>query len=291
MNPSDIKWLQVENTTKCNAWCPGCARNNNGYKLNDKLVIEDLNLDRFKEVLEMFPNLHTIQFCGTYGDVAASTTVWQHIEMAKLYAKKLQIHTHGGIRNEKWWQKLAYLLQDIEHDVWFAIDGLKGVHEIYRQGTDFDKTIANAQSFINAGGIATWQFIPWKHNEHQLKECLRLSQKLKFKNFKLVKSVRKNFQGRHWKTGQLIEFCAWSHDKKFNQWEIIPVRNQVLEKDCMHLRHPSVYLGADGKLSPCCEFNKQRQFDNFDHLPDIKLELSSGPNKTCLHACGSYATI
>ena len=38
----NIKWLQVENTTKCNAWCPGCSRNNNGYGLSN-FVIEDLD--------------------------------------------------------------------------------------------------------------------------------------------------------------------------------------------------------------------------------------------------------
>ena len=60
----NIKWLQVENTTKCNAWCPGCSRNNNGYGLSN-FVIEDLDTNRFQEVLEEYPNLEVIQFCGT----------------------------------------------------------------------------------------------------------------------------------------------------------------------------------------------------------------------------------
>ena len=291
MNVNDIEWLQVENTTKCNAWCPACARNNNGHGLKSTLVIEDLNTDRFREVLGMFPNLKVVQFCGTYGDFAAAKNVIEHVELAKKYSRKLQIHTHGGIRNEEWWAELAVMLTGIEHDVWFALDGLKGVHEIYRQGTDFDKTIANATAFINAGGSATWQFIPWAHNEHQIMNCMKLSQDLGFKKFKFVKSVRKNFQGRHWQTGAPIEFKGWSKDTTFNPYEITPVRNQVLKKDCMHLTQPSVYINANGKISPCCLYNTNRAFNSFADLPDMQPELLSGPSQICLQFCGSCATI
>ena len=285
-----VKWLQVENTTKCNAWCPACSRNNDGYGLSD-FVVEDLDSNRFQEVLEEYPNLEVVQFCGTRGDTMAANNVLEHIMLAKKYAKKLQIHTHGGIRNTTWWHDLANTLSDIDHDVWFALDGLKGVHEIYRQGTDFDKTIANAQAFINAGGHATWQFIPWAHNEHQIKSCMKLSQELKFKKFKFVKSVRNNFQGRHWQTGEPIEFRAWSNDSRFNPREIIPIRNQVLKQNCMHLSLPSVYLNATGKISICCEFNTSRQSEDFDSIPDIEQELNLAPNQTCLQACGSYVTM
>jgi sulfatase maturation enzyme AslB (radical SAM superfamily) len=296
---NDIKWLQVENTTKCNAWCPACGRNINGYGLNPKLVVEDLDTARFKEILELFPQLEVVQFCGTYGDFAAAGNVLEHLELAKQYSRKIQIHTHGGIRNKQWWTELAVILADIDHDVWFALDGLKGVHEIYRQGTDFDKTIANAQAFIAAGGFATWQFIPWAHNEHQIKACMKMSSNLGFKKFKFVKNVRKKFQGRHWQTGEPIEFIGWSKDKDFNRREeFFPIKNQVNESNCMHLsqpsvdlNQPSVYLNANGMLSSCCEFNTARQFDKFDNLPDIKNELSTTPNQTCLKACGSFAII
>jgi sulfatase maturation enzyme AslB (radical SAM superfamily) len=292
MNPESIQWLQVENTTKCNAWCPGCARNVNGYGLKPNLVVEDLDIARFQEILESFPNLKVVQFCGTFGDFAAAKNALKHVKLAKKYSRKIQIHTHGGIRDKQWWAEFAELLADIEHDVWFAIDGLKGVHEIYRQGTDFDKTIANACAFINAGGCATWQFIPWEHNEHQIKDCMRLSQELGFKKFKFVNSVRKNFQGRHWRTGDPIEFKGWSKDKKFNRREeFFPIKNQVLKSDCMHLSLPSVYINANGNMSVCCEFNIQRVSNQVELLPNIEEELSTQPHQTCLQACGSCSTL
>lgn len=290
MTPNDIKWLQVENTTRCNAWCPACGRNNDGFGLYDKFIVEDLDSRSFEAVLQLFPNLEVIQFCGTYGDFAAAKNVDEHVGIAKKYAKKIQIHTHGGIRNTHWWKDLAATLSSIEHDVWFALDGLKGTHEIYRQGTDFDKAIANARAFIDNGGTATWQFIPWAHNEHQIMDCIKMSQDLGFQKFKFVKSVRKNFQARHWQTGEPIEFRAWSHDQSFNKYEVAN-RNHVLEKDCMHLSLPSVYLNATGKISVCCQFNLRGQVNKFENIPDIKTELGTKPTKTCLQACGSCAII
>jgi hypothetical protein len=287
---NDIKWLQVENTTKCNAWCPACARNNNGFGLSNIFTLQDLDPVIFENTIKLFPNLETIQFCGTYGDFAAAKNVNEHVDIAIKYAKKIQIHTHGGIRDQQWWQDLAVKLSTVDHNIWFAIDGLKGVHEIYRQGTSFDKTIANACAFINQGGHATWQFIPWSHNEHQIMSCMKMSQDLGFKEFKFVKSVRTNFQGKHWRTGQTLEFKTWSQDKDFNKYAS-KNRNQVLEKDCMHLTLPSVYLNATGKLSVCCDFNLIEQVDNFDQLANIKQELAISPRKTCLQTCGSCATI
>lgn len=288
MRLEDIKWLQVENTTRCNAWCPGCARNQEGYGLIPGLDIVDLDPDRLAEVLELLPRLETIQFCGTYGDTMATQSVLNHFSIALRYAKKLQIHTHGGFHNTDWWTELACMLKPYDHDVWFALDGLEGVHEIYRQGTSFNKTMANAKSFISAGGHATWQFIPWHHNEHQIPDCLRLSQQVGFKKFKLVKNVRTNFQARHWKTGDPIDVRPWTQQSRFNQREIVFVKNRVLEQDCMHLSHPSIYLNANGKISVCCEFNLHQQHDNFDQIPDIQHELAThAPRHTCLQACGS----
>ena len=290
MNANEIKWVQVENTTKCNAWCPGCGRNQRGFGLRPGLVIEDLNTQKFEEILKLFPNLQVVQFCGTYGDFAAAKNVLEHVDVAISLAKKIQIHTHGGIRNKQWWKQLAQRLASIDHDVWFAIDGIKGIHEIYRQGTDYDKVIKNAKAFIENGGSATWQFIPWEHNEHVLKDCMALSQKMGFKKFKLVKNVRTNFSGRHWRSGEPIEFKPWSLDNRFNRL-VVPIKNQVVIEDCMHLNLPSVYVNANGNISPCCYFNHLHAVDYFTDLPDLTQSIPNKPQATCLHFCGSHAKI
>jgi MoaA/NifB/PqqE/SkfB family radical SAM enzyme len=282
MNQEDIKWLHIELSSKCNAWCPACPRNKNGFGLIDGLVEEDLSLTNLEMILKQLPNLIAVQLCGTYGDSIASAKIIPAINIIKQYASKIQIHTNGSLRNTEWWKKLATLLKDIEHDVWFGLDGLDGVHEIYRQGTSYTKIINNARAFINNGGNATWQFIPYGHNEHQVKDCIRLSQKLKFKQFKLVKLFRNKTMVRHYQTGDSFELLP---PKEFQHIIRMPNANtQVPESNCMHLTQPSIYIAASGKLSHCC-YKRSPEY-LFDTLDELLYNSANLQDKICLESCG-----
>lgn len=282
MNKEDIKWLHVELSSKCNAWCPACPRNKNGFGLVDGLLEEDLSLIQLESILKQLPNLHTVQLCGNYGDPVASANIIPAIDIIKKYSSKIQIHTNGSLRNQDWWKKLAVQLSDIEHDVWFGIDGLEGVHEIYRQGTSYNKIINNAQSFINNGGYATWQFIPYAHNEHQIKDCIKLSQKLKFKKFKLAKLFRNKLLAKHYQTSEPFEL---SPPTEFQQIIRMPkINTHVPEENCMHLTYPSIYVSANGKLSHCCyKGSLEYLFDTVDELLYNSTKLQ---DKICLESCG-----
>lgn len=283
---STVKWLQVEASSKCNAWCPGCSRNKNGYGLADDLVVEDLKTERFAEVLAMMPNLQVADFCGTFGDAIAASNIAELTELAKA-APEILVRTNGSLRNEDWWRDYAKQLAGHKHNVWFCLDGLEDTHHIYRQGTDWHKIIRNATAFIEAGGYATWQFIPWAHNEHQIKDCLRLSQKLGFKKFELYKRVRTNFEARDYRTGAPVNIQPWSRNETINPLTF--VKNRVDQKDCMHLEFPSMYLNASGKLNVCCFFNKFFADDDPSKLMDITTQLANpdSVHRVCMHHCGS----
>jgi organic radical activating enzyme len=283
MNKEDIKWLHVELSSKCNAWCPACPRNKNGFGLIDGLIEEDLSLEKLEQVLKQLPNLTTVQLCGTYGDPIAAANIIPAIDIIKGYVSKIQIHTNGSLRNTTWWRNLANQLSTISHDVWFGLDGLDDVHEIYRQGTSYTKIINNARVFINNGGHATWQFIPYRHNEHQLKDCIRLSQKLKFKQFKLVKLFRNKILVRHYQTGDSFELVP---PKEFQHIIRMPkVNTQVLESNCMHLTQPSIYISASGKLSHCCF--KHLSENLFDTVDELLYNSANLQDKICLDSCGT----
>jgi hypothetical protein len=48
---SRITWLHAEITNLCNAHCPACARNNNGYGLKEGLKLDSVNPSQFVSVL------------------------------------------------------------------------------------------------------------------------------------------------------------------------------------------------------------------------------------------------
>ena len=276
-----INWLHVEASSRCNAWCPACPRNLSGYGLDPVVVEQDLPDTRFAEVLSQLPDNITIQFCGNYGDPIAAKNFMALLDLAIPKAKKIQIHTNGSLRSTKWWIELAGKLANIDHDVWFGIDGLAGVHEIYRQGTDYNKILENAQAFISAGGYATWQFIPYAHNEHQIKDCIRESQRAGFRKFKLVKLYRNTVVAKNYQTGEEFPLLP---PKEFQHIIRMPkTRTQVDPNNCMHLSYPSVYLSANGKLSLCCYLARSKQFDTFEDM----LSTVDLTDKVCLTNCGN----
>lgn len=282
---NDIKWLQVEATTRCNAWCPGCGRNQGGFGLTDGLTIEDLNIDRYRAVLEQFLNLTTVDFCGTYGDAIAATNIVALTELTKQHVDKIIVRTNGSLRTTSWWREYAFLLKDRDHEVWFCLDGLADTHSIYRQGTDYNKIIANAQAFISESGNAVWQFIPWAHNEHQIKDCIKLSQQLGFKRFELKRRVRDTFEARHYQTGVAVEIRNWSQNQKYNVLKL--EKNIVHKENCMHLTLPSIYLHSNGQLNVCCFFNKHGTKNLLSELPDIESDINNRINlpKVCRNSC------
>ena len=147
--------------------------------------------------------------------------------------------------------------------------------------TDFKKIMENAKAFIDAGGHATWQFIPYKHNEHQTKDCFKLSQQMKFKKFKIAKLYRKQTVARHYKTG--IEFELLPADSLKSLTNIGRLHTTVEFNNCMHLSIPSVYMSADGKLSRCCYLCKEERFEDVTTLLSTVTDFN---NHLCIKNCG-----
>jgi len=284
-----VKWLHVEPSARCNAWCSSCDRNKNGFGLTD-FVIEDLRAERLKEVIEMLPLLHTVQFCGNFGDPCASKIINEQLAIIKDKNLNLQLHTNGSLRTTEWWSQLANTFKD-KIEVWFAIDGLEDTHSIYRQATNWQKIIDNATAFIQAGGRAVWQFIPFAHNEHQIKDCMRLSTQLGFRQFEFVKNARYREQHFDYQTGKPVDIRPWSqHESQWQRRGGILDKTQkkiekttVLEKDCMHLTMPSIFLNAGGIISPCCYFKQNPLSKNNIREQFGKKEFQP----VCLDSCGS----
>jgi len=285
-NVNDVKFIQIEASSKCNAWCPMCARNQNGFGLRDGLIEEDILTEKVQQVVDQLPNLQTIEFCGTHGEPVIAKNFLELIDIAKQKGTHIWINTNGSLRTPEWWANLANTLKGVSHDVWFGIDGLEGVHEIYRQGTSWQKIIDNATSFIQAGGYATWQFIPYAHNEHQLRDCMKMCYQLGFKKFQLVKSFRRHQKAKHYKTGE--PFNLDPPTKIFNIIKMPKINSYVDPNNCMQLTQSSIYMSADGRLNQCCYYASlgMKRFDTVEELfyNDNKADLTS---KKCIQECGS----
>lgn len=290
MKLNDVLVLHVELSSKCNAWCPGCARNQQGYGLKPGLSPTNLDLSVLRNALDKLPNLNRVQLCGRHGDPVIHQDFDTAIDWLLERPVFIQIHTNASLRNEQWWTELGTKLANTKHMIWFGIDGLADTHSIYRQGTDFNKVITNATAFINAGGSAVWQFIPFEHNEHQIRDCIKLAKNIGFKQFEIIEGVRNPMVAKHYTTGQEYILTPWSRNSKLN---FLENRTKLAFENCSHLMAKELYITASGKYTLCCHFDSAHPnldpvlFDTLEETQqlDIEAEINTTPRPLCVKSC------
>jgi len=189
----NIKSVQIEITERCNAACPACQRNYFGYGSRPGIYKGNMSLEQFKTLLteELLSQLNEVFFCGNFGDAQLNPHLPDMIDYMYNVNPDLWlcINTNGSMHNKEYWENFVkYDMQIV-----FAIDGTTPeIHSYYRRNTDYNKVIENARAYIDAGGKATWQFILFKHNEHQLEEAKKLAIEYKFNDIHIIKSDRPN---------------------------------------------------------------------------------------------------
>jgi len=181
-----IQEYQLEITTYCNAACPQCPRNIQGSRLNPYMPLVHLDRDVIDAAFsaEHCANLRQIFFCGSYGDPIMHP---EFLDILRDFRRKnstlwLYIHTNGGVHNEAYWSEIANIMNGYGQ-IDFGFDGLEDTLHIYRRNVKYDVAMRNARAFINAGGRAQWNYIVFKHNEHQLESARELSREYGFFNF------------------------------------------------------------------------------------------------------------
>jgi MoaA/NifB/PqqE/SkfB family radical SAM enzyme len=268
----DITTVHLEVTSKCNAKCPMCLRNVSGGKTNPRLPLVEMSLEQVKR---FFPasfvlQLKRIYMCGNYGDPMVAKDTLEIFEYFRECNPdiRLDIFTNGSGRNAQWWQRLAKVVNSCH----FGIDGIGETHSIYRRKTNFDTIMENAKTFIAAGGKAQWDFIIFKHNQHQLQAAEELSRQMGFSKITFKKTGRFfSYSSNSVKESQdvlnddgSVDYQIFQPDenhlnlalqnetailKQFGSFEAYLKTTPV---QCKVAQEKSVYVSAEGYVWPCC---------------------------------------
>ena len=262
----EISQLQIELTTRCNSRCPMCMRNYRGLEYNSGYPLTELSLEDIKQILkpEFLKQIKNILFNGNLGDFGLAKDGVEIVQyLVENKVPTINIYSNGSMRSPDWWAQLA--LPGVK--VGFALDGLADTHSLYRQDTDWNTIIKNAQAYIVAGGEAIWRFIPFKHNQHQEEECKKLAKELGFKYFNNIGDGRNNGPV-YTRTGDFSHWLGdpWNDTRAPSIQEMIQghiswydSKTVQSSKDitpvnigCNHKRNKELYIAANGEIYPCC---------------------------------------
>lgn len=226
---------QFEITSYCNAACPQCPRNLYGYGINPHMPLVHLDKDVIDQSFtkEHVEKLKQVFFCGSYGDPIMHPNF---LEILRKFREKnpnlwLYIHTNGGVHDVDYWAEIAKIMSG-RGQIDFGIDGLEDTLHLYRRNVKYGKVIENATAFIKAGGRAQWNFIVFKHNEHQVEDAKLLSKELGFANI-LIRNT-----GRFFNHKDVVEMERWPVYTKKDELEYYlepPVDIKYRNKSMMFL--------------------------------------------------------
>ena len=311
---NDLTQLHIELSSMCNAACPGCPRNIYGGYTVPSFNEKQMSLELFKSVIndEILKNIKRILFCGNYGDPITCQDIIEILKYCSSINPDIHIiiHTNGSLRTTKFWKEIASTNNN-RLEVIFSIDGLEDTNKIYRRNTNWNKIIENVNAFINAGGVAIWEYLAFKHNEHQINEAKSLSIKLGFTEFKLKKAFgfENNGQMKVIDNVGRYQYTIYPPTDKsitnISAKSIIHIDNidvppshiknnknaityeKYTEISCMAKNGKEIYIDVEGGVHPCCflghvsvnspgSINEQyRQFStNFNTKISIKDVLS-----------------
>ncbi len=171
-----------------------CARNIYGGAINPGMQMSELTLANIKKILvpEFVAHMKRIYACGNYGDPIVARDCLEIFRYLRQAGPQMNLcmHTNGSARRPDWWSELANIMKQGLHYVRFGIDGLEDTNHLYRRGTDWKTIMRNAQAFIAAGGHAEWDYLVFRHNEHQVDQARELADEMGFKAFFVRKTGR-----------------------------------------------------------------------------------------------------
>ena len=301
MRPETIEELHVEVTNKCNAACPMCDRNIHGGVDRPGRGLSEWSLEDIKKVFTGLPNLKFVYFCGTHGEPLASKNIFEAIKAAKDTGARMEMFTNGSLKNKTWWEKLVSIL-DKNDRITFGVDGIETNH-LYRQNTDINKILENMKICCGADVKVRWDYLVFKHNEHEMEKCKKIAKEMGVNNFRFRRTARfdrhikypvfdKNFNVTHYleppeaeeyrhpsiqEMEMILEDLKMKGQRRFNMTDF-EYEDRPLPKDwkinCLYQEAKKIYVNNRMEVFPCCYISDDNE--TFKILTNAELKYPRG---------------
>ena len=291
LSVQNLKTIVVDFTSHCNAMCGNCSRNIDGVTVNPNMPLGHMNMDTWKKIIDNAHGVQEIIFNGAYGDPLMNPNLIFALQYARKLRCNIMIHTNGGIGKPNLYRMLAQELNHFpEGMITFSIDGLEDTNHLYRRHVVWKNVMDNAKAFIDAGGLARWRMLVFKHNVHQVEECETLAYDMGFEVFdinggytfsamdSIVSEAIEKFKATKKEQARTVEY-----DKKYldNVERIEKVLKVGLEKGCINCkwqRKQKIQISHTGEVFPCCYLLSDRYSKHTNSPYGIECNSITWPN-------------
>ena len=181
---SERKSVNIDFSNKCLLQCPRCMRQLPEGKKKVKLS-HDMSFGDFKKVVQSFKYFH---MCGQISDPIYHPHLIKFLRHASDNDVHIQVHTNGSSKKRDFWEQAFSIKYPIR---WlFGIDGLdQETVNLHRIGQNFKSAFKAMLLGSRSHHKIVWQFIPFKHNQHQIDRAVQIARKYNIE-FMLLKSNR-----------------------------------------------------------------------------------------------------
>lgn len=234
-----------EVTNVCNLKCPFCLT---GKGVSGGRAVRHVSFDEARKIIDQVGDYIYLVQLYTWGEPLLNKDIWRIIEYAKSKNIYVMLSTNATLMHTANNKRL--LDSGIDY-LMVAIDGAsKETYEKYRIGSNFDLVYANVKELISmkksiqsSTPFLEWQFIVFKHNEHEVEKMEREAYELGINKFTPLPAY--------------VEDVSWlPANDKYKVKAFNPERIQNCDRPWTHLN-----VRADGGVASCCyEFFKRDDF-------------------------------
>ena len=177
---NNIKYIDFEISSLCNAGCPVCPRRHNGHY--SEFTQTYWSIDETKRVIDIdiIKNLYGILFCGNFGDAMGNPDVVEITKYFRDHNPNMSIHvkTNGGIGNPTDYAEMAKL----DTIFTFGLDGVGDSNELHRVNVKWKNVLKNVKAFTGNCKPHQFeiQFIMWNETIDQIIPMIEFIQSIGF---------------------------------------------------------------------------------------------------------------
>ena len=245
--------LSIEPTTSCNLRCPECPSGLRAFSRPIGMLNPELNrrvIDELKSTLTYI----TYYFQGEPYLNPDFTNMVSYASKNSIYSTT---STNAHYLND---ENCIKTIESGLNRLIISIDGItQDTYGKYRIGGKLDKVIEGTENIVKwkkKTGSNTpfimWQFIVFKHNEHELDDIKKLAKEVGVDHLAIKSAQLYDFEN---KADLIPDNEKFSRYSKSSQG--IRFKNKLLDH-CWRMWHACV-ITWDGKIAPCC-FDKDASY-------------------------------